>query len=210
VYVGHDAVSKISVIQTGSDPDPDLDGVSSGADYCPNTLLGSFVDVHGCATDQVDPDADGVCSPGLLNTSPYACTGVDNCPTAANPDQTNTDAALSAAGAAFRGVPLRTDKFGDACDDDDDNDRFTDDVELAIGTNPLDNCPFGPGTNGDAWPLDNVVNGLANVTDILSYKGKLSNHVDATHPKRLDVDNSNTLNVIDILPFRGSTAATCN
>ena len=46
----------------------------------------------------------------------------DNCPGVANPDQTDTDA----------------DNEGDACDTDDDGDGASDDVELAVGTDPLD------------------------------------------------------------------------
>ena len=45
----------------------------------------------------------------------------DNCPNLENTDQLNTDGDLE----------------GDACDLDDDNDGFTDEEELADGTNPL-------------------------------------------------------------------------
>jgi len=53
----------------------------------------------------------------------------DNCPAIANADQLNTD----------------QDADGDACDLDDDNDGFSDDEEIAAGTNPLSraSCPEG-------------------------------------------------------------------
>ena len=95
----------------------------------------------------------------------------DNCPLVANIDQTNTDVELEATGASVVG-----DDFGDACDDDDDNDGFEDDVEAYLGTVALDNCPGGPpGPGGDAWPFDNNIDRYVTVVeDILTYAGKIS------------------------------------
>lgn len=152
----------------------------------------------------LDSDGDGV--PDTL----------DNCPSVSNPGQENTDAALAAAGAGLGSgnppVPLAADGLGDACDLDDDNDGFADAVETAIGTNPPDKCPVvsGPGTGGDSWPLDNVVNGLTNVVDLLSNKDKVPSAVDSTHPKRLDINNDNFLNVIDLLEYKGKVPSACN
>lgn len=164
------------------------------------SLLVTFED----AADTGDADGDGVADIA------------DNCPGVANPSQTNTDAALAAAGAR-QGVgnpppPLPADGLGDACDADDDNDGFTDTVETAIGTNALDNCSVesGPGTGGDSWPLDNVINGFTNAIDVLTYKNKVPSAVDATHPKRLDIKDDAFLNVIDVLLYKGKVPSSCN
>ena len=145
----------------------------------------------------VDSDGDGVKD------------GTDNCPALAGADQTNTDADLAAAGAYLLDGPLPADSQGDICDDDDDNDRFDDDVEQAIGTNPLDNCPGAPGTGGDSWPLDNTGNGIANVTDVYAYKGLIPNVVDDAHPKRLDLTNNDILNVTDVYEYKGNIPKVC-
>ena len=79
-----------------------------------------------------DTDADG-----LANT-------VDNCPTVAKPDQLNTDG----------------DTLGNACDTDDDNDGFSDVVELSAGTSPLLGCGV------DAWPADISNDGFSDTADI--------------------------------------------
>ncbi|HEY8173129.1 MAG TPA: S8 family serine peptidase [Dehalococcoidia bacterium] len=79
----------------------------------------------GCTTDG---DADGT-----LNAT-------DNCPTIANAPQTNTDGApISTSGVPDITVAM-SDKLGDACDADDDNDGIDDDGEAAgcNGSGPLD------------------------------------------------------------------------
>ena len=75
-----------------------------------------------------DFDSDGWCDPGLPSTTDHPCDlGLnDNCPLIANPDQTNTDAALEFGYQA-----------GDACDPDDDGDGYWDDYESFRGSDPL-------------------------------------------------------------------------
>ncbi|KKL25174.1 hypothetical protein LCGC14_2407970 [marine sediment metagenome] len=70
---------------------------------------------------------------------------VDNCPTVFNPDQAD----------------FNLDGIGDACQDS-DSDNFTDEVELAVGTDPLAAC----GT--DAWPPDITNNHVVSGGDIFS------------------------------------------
>ncbi|NOX57671.1 MAG: hypothetical protein GXP29_02280, partial [Planctomycetes bacterium] len=44
----------------GPPPDGDGDGVSDGADDCPNTPTGESVDADGCSQSQLDDDEDGI------------------------------------------------------------------------------------------------------------------------------------------------------
>ncbi|MFH1338997.1 MAG: thrombospondin type 3 repeat-containing protein [Candidatus Omnitrophota bacterium] len=65
----------------------------------------------------------------------------DNCPLVYNPDQADTD----------------NDGMGNACDDDDDNDGWTDESEIEVGTDPLDASSFPVDRDGDGI-LDYVDN----------------------------------------------------
>ncbi len=91
------------------------------------------------APASVEPDADGDGVPDAT----------DNCPATPNPNQTNTDAALNAAGAtvdpdgagALPPAPLPGDALGDACDPDDDNDSFTGAIMVVTGGPRSGRCP---------------------------------------------------------------------
>ncbi len=80
------------------------------------------------------PDMD---DDGVLNTN-------DNCPLNANPGQENTDRNFIINAPSFAQNDLtraHSDTLGDACDDDDDNDGVTDQVEML-------HCPYG------MWPTN--------------------------------------------------------
>ena len=113
-------VDNINVRYFAGIGDTDNDGVVDSADDCPNTVSGADVDAAGCSDAQVDDDGDGFCDVGAPSGGPSGCTGTDNCPAVANPDQENLDG----------------DAFGDACDDDGDGVPDT-----------IDNCPTV--ANGD-------------------------------------------------------------
>jgi len=56
---------------------------------------------------------------------------------------------------------------------DDDNDGFSNAVELYLPTDPLDDCPDVIGSD-DAWPLDIDMNGDLSVTgDVINYIGRI-------------------------------------
>jgi len=71
--------------------DSDGDGVGDACDACPGTAPAATVDGNGCSQAQVDPDGDGICSPGAPSGGPGGCTGSDNCPNAANTNQLDSD-----------------------------------------------------------------------------------------------------------------------
>ena len=104
--------------------------------------------ITGSLISDVDSDGDGI-----LDIE-------DNCPLVINPDQLNTDMDLQLTDTVapfFIG-----DGVGDACDDDDDNDGYSDSNEALIGTNPLYPC----GNLG--WPADLVSSTMSpNKVDIM-------------------------------------------
>jgi hypothetical protein len=98
--------------------------------------------------DEVDPDSDGIPADD------------DNCPYDANVDQLNNDGGpIVTAGLPNDNTRPYGDDFGDACDDDDDNDELPDFVETSLApgngfhaicpTTPADTNPLNPDTDGD-------------------------------------------------------------
>jgi len=141
-----------------ADPDDDNDGVNDELDAFPldsseskdtdNDGVGDNSDAFPSdASESKDTDSDEVGDNG------------DNCPNLANADQLNTDG----------------DQEGDACDLDDDNDGFTDEEELADGTNPLSrfSCrsgcfSFDVDENLEAQPL---TDGLLVIRHLFGFSG---------------------------------------
>ena len=181
--------------------DNDGDGTCDGiADFC---WAGSTPDA-GCLTGSYtgDDDYDGEDD-----------ASTDNCGTgnlAWNPEQTNTDQDLDDGGASVTG-----DALGDACDDDDDNDLYDDDLEWYLGTDPRDNCPNTVGKH-DAWPLDISMDTIVTVSgDVLKYRGNIQVSVSSNPPtswalRRLDLNGDGIITVSgDVLKFRGMIQVPC-
>ena len=115
---------------------------------------------------------------------------------------------------AIRGAADRDgDGIGDTCDADNDNDSFTDAVELYLGTDPYDNCPDN--STDDAWPLDiNMDKHVTVVGDVLKYSGRIGTHGPPNPSpnwlQRLDLNMDNSITVVgDVLKFSGKIGTSC-
>ena len=81
---------------------------------------------------------------------------------------------------------------------DSDNDGFSDNLELYLGTDPLDNCPDN--INDPAWPPDFNNNQVVNIIDVLYFGDKINKKVaDDPSLSRYDFNMDGTINIIDVL-----------
>ncbi|MAS80092.1 MAG: hypothetical protein CMA28_00475 [Euryarchaeota archaeon] len=141
------------------DNDKDGDGICGDVDSCPNDAEndadgdGICGDVDSCPNDtENDADGDGVCG------------DLDQCP--GHPDDEDNDGDL---------VP-------DACDVDDDNDGVQDDVEVEMGTSPLN-----PDSDGDQF-CDGDLDVFTNSNIFVCYSGPDPQPNNASFPVDTDGD----------------------
>lgn len=87
---------------------------------------------------------------------------------------------------------------------DTDDDGFSDEIELAIGTDPNSACSTTSGT--DAWPPDVDKNGVVNISDIFLVAGSFghnSQDADWDLYKRYDLDTNGAVSMSDIFIVAG-------
>jgi len=144
---------------TECDLDDDNDGVRDENDLCTESPANARIDPDGCADADVDEDADGVCNAVAGARGPSGCDGRDNCFSANNPGQEDTD----------------NDGPGDACDNcptigneaqlDFDSDGLGDECDTSQGGSVIpreDHCPF----DSDPPQVDTDGDGLGDECDI--------------------------------------------
>ncbi|MHB8377654.1 MAG: golvesin C-terminal-like domain-containing protein [Dehalococcoidia bacterium] len=146
------------------------------------------LDGGSCLTDTTPaPDAD-------RDRVPDAS---DNCPTAYNPDQTNTDGNNTALG-----LPGQ-DALGDACDPDISGDGYGNAAKQALGKNLLIYCPImRADVNGDH---------VVNILDLASAAAYYSQTVPPA-PERLSQNADNVINILDLAKmaaFYGQSVTSC-
>ncbi len=132
--------------------DADGDSVTIPTDVCPGTAVAAPVDASGCSDAQVDTDGDGFCNAAPPPAGPSGCTGVDNCPSIANPTQANVDGP----------PPLGGDAIGDACDTEGPSPN-TNGVGDGVGAG-TDDCLDAVDNDGDT--LTDAADGGCSTTDI--------------------------------------------
>jgi hypothetical protein len=166
----------------GTCVDSDGDGIVDGEDKCPNAY-------DPLGPDGKEPDKDGDGIPDACDGNPAVhqddldADGVvdgDNCPQVANPDQADfdgdgagdlcdddddNDGVLDLLDAFPHNpdewVDTDGDGVGNNADADDDGDCYSDEVEAALGSNPLNKYSTPPDLDGDCIPdsMDDDIDG---------------------------------------------------
>ncbi len=105
------------------------------------------------------------------------------------------------------------DTVPDAIDTDDDDDGFSDTVELLVGTDHLDACahtPVAGDESDDRWPPDWDDSQSVNILDVLQFKPRFgSSSSDGAYSPRFDLNIDDSIDLLDILPFKPYFGDTC-
>jgi len=170
---------------------PDSDPSTTTNPTSPDT------DGDGLTDGVEDADHDGRTDPG--ETSPASADTdqdghgdtADNCPALSNPGQEDFDA----------------DHVGDHCDDS-DTDKFTDHVELFVGTDPLDAC--SDDLIEDVWPPDIKIDRRVSIADVIVFRPvMLTCNGDASYNKRFDLNTNGCIGIADVLKLRPVILTQC-
>ncbi len=139
------------------------------------TILDDSSEFSNCVTIVAGGDTDG---DGVLDPA-------DNCPSTANPTQTNTDSGNTAANRPG------TDTLGDACDDDVDGDGYTDAQETALlpAENPLLYCNImRADVDGDH---------VVSILDLTLAAARFTQSIPPS-PARLNQDSDTVISILDL------------
>ena len=196
-------------MDTDGDTLPDTSCLNLPEDY------DAYQDGDGCP----DPDNDGDFFADYTDSCPGTdgSTGDDGVPCTDDPNEVNTCE-------DYDGI-IDTDGCHDSPGDDYDGDSlgrvsqgtgfpvFWDEVEVYLGTDPLDACPDND--THDAWPLDVNMDTFVTVGgDVLPYRGRIGATggppADPNWLQRLDLNMDNWITVGgDVLPFREMIGENC-
>jgi uncharacterized repeat protein (TIGR01451 family) len=139
---------------------------------------------------------------GLDNDGDGVADAADNCPSTPNADQTDTDG----------------DELGNACDPDDDNDSlgktdasgllfFRDEIEVFVGTDPLDAC--ADNRLDAAWPPDFDNDNRVGLWDVVALAVRLGSRAGGPrYSQRFDLNANGRIDFWDgliLLKYFGKT-----
>lgn len=98
--------------------------------------------------------------------------------------------------------------YASGVDSDADLDGFHDGAEFYFGTDVHDACSDNP--DHPAWPLDMNNDAIVGVSDVLALKPAFGSSVgDENFKRRFDLDVDTTIDVGDVLMFKGHIFNTC-
>jgi hypothetical protein len=192
-----------------------------------NNLSAVFV----AKTTGVTGSSEGVFFASLDQDGDGVPDYIDNCPTAVNASQTNTDQARHAVLAA-----VVADNLGDACDPDEDGDGalnnphepnpqcdllpdcdgdgYLDGLEAFMGTNATMKCAVDSTANNeplpDAWPPDFNDDQKASVLDVSTFSSRFGAVSPApAYNVRWDFNADGKLNVLDVSRYSSIFNKSC-
>lgn len=209
-YGGEDfaACDSVRIVPWNSKVDSDADGYTDAMELCVDTDI-----YDDCPDDLSDdawpPDTNHDKKVDVLDmilfgppmSGPYDWRYDFNNDGEVN--LTDIDVYTTAHGTVCEIADADGDTIPDRDDPDDDNDAYSDIVEVNIGTDPLDDCPDDPSDH--AWPPDINNDGAVNVLDIMRYREPLHGPYD----RRYDLNADGSVNILDVMQYRDWINATC-